>query len=257
MLWAALPFGLIWLVVIYFAAKKIQKDTKGKEKYDEADMDFEEIVITEKERRTTNVFIISFILLIIYGIWAKQGTNYSIFVMLILSFIISFVSGFGLENGLDSLTRGMGKMASMFLLFILLNVLLELINLGGGFQALGDILLGLVDRFGRESLLILASFVGGFGVDGAAVAQLQITHDLFAPALEVYNFPMEMWAIALIAASRITTSVYPTANMVGQMGIARSDNMKAMLFGGWSVSVAALLYIIVWAFVGLRIFFPG
>lgn len=257
MLWAALPFGLIWLVVIYFAAKKIQKDTKGKEKYDEADMDFEEIVITEKERRTTNVFIISFILLIIYGIWAKQGTNYSIFVMLILSFIISFVSGFGLENGLDSLTRGMGKMASMFLLFILLNVLLELINLGGGFQALGDILLGLVDRFGRESLLILASFVGGFGVDGAAVAQLQITHDLFAPALEVYNFPMEMWAIALIAASRITTSVYPTANMVGQMGIARSDNMKAMLFGGWSVSVAALLYIIVWAFVGVRIFFPG
>ena len=166
------------------------------------------------------------------------------------------MSGIGVQNGMDALVKGMGKMAGMFFLFILLNVLLELINMGGGFQALGNILLGLTAKLGRKSLLILASFVGGFGVDGAAVAQLQITHELFQPALEAYNFPMEMWAIALIAASRITTSVYPTANMASQMGIAKSNNMKAMLFGGWSVSLAALLYIILWAFIGFTIFFP-
>lgn len=256
MLWAALPFGIIWLVVIYFAAKKIQKDTEGKESYEEAQFQYEEMTVTDKERRTTIAFIIGFIVLIAYGMISGQGTHYSILVMIILSILITLMSGIGVQNGMDALVKGMGKMVGMFFLFILLNVLLELINMGGGFQALGNILLGLTAKLGKESLLILASFVGGFGVDGAAVAQLQITHELFQPALEAYNFPMEMWAIALIAASRITTSVYPTANMASQMGIAKSNNMKAMLFGGWSVSLAALLYIIIWAFIGFKIFFP-
>lgn len=257
MLWAALPFGIIWLVVIYFAAQRIQKKTEGKESYEESNLKYEDVIVSDRERKTTFVFIIAFIALIAYGIISKQGTNYSIIVMLVLSILITFVSGIGLENGINCLTRGMGKMAGMFLLFILLNVLLELINMGGGFQALGKILLGLTHKFGKQSLLILASFVGGFGVDGAAVAQLQITHELFAPALEAFNFPMEMWAIALIAASRITTSVYPTANMASQMGIAKSNNMKAMLFGGWCVSLAALIYISLWAFIGFKFFFPG
>ncbi|WP_422487045.1 TRAP transporter large permease subunit [Gudongella sp. DL1XJH-153] len=255
MLWAALPFGIIWLVVIYFAAQRIQKNTKGKEKYDEADTNVDEVEITKEEILTTKVFNISFALLIGYGIYTGQGTSYAIFVMLALSIIISLVSRVGIEKGLGHLTTGMGKMASMFLLFVFLQVMLDLINLGGGFEALGDILMVMVDNLGREALMIAASFVGGFGVDGAAVAQLQITHDIFAPAVEAYSLPMEMWAIALIAASRITTSVYPTANMVGQMGIAKSNNIKAMLFGGWAVSLAALVYIIAWSFIGIRIFF--
>lgn len=80
------------------------------------------------------------------------------------------------------------------------------------------------------------------------------THELFEPAIKAMQLPMEMWAIGLIAASRITTSIYPTANMASQMGIARSKNLKAMLIGGWSVSLAALLYIVFWAFLGEKIF---
>lgn len=69
-------------------------------------------------------------------------------------------------------------------------------------------------RCGQAALMIIGSFVGAFRVSGAVVAQIQVTHDLFAPAVEAFKLPMEMWAIALIAGSRITTSVYPTANMV-------------------------------------------
>lgn len=255
MVWAALPFGIIWLVVIYFAAQKIQKETEGKEAYDLEEMHIEAEEITPVQIRTTRAFVLTFLLLIGYGILTGQGTNYALLVMIILTGVTALFSKMGFNRMLEVLTDGMGKMVDMFLLFLLLDVMIAFIEMGGGFQALGEYLMVLVNKGGAFGLMIAGSFVGGFGVDGAAVAQLQITNDLFAPAVEAMNLPMEMWAIALIAASRITTSVYPTMNMASQMGLAKGDNIKAMLFGGWSVSLAALLYIVIWSFVGGKLFF--
>lgn len=254
MKWAALPFGIIWLVVIYFVALKIQKDTKSWDKYE--DISYTETdKPTKEQRRTTLVFAIGFIALIAYGMISKQKTNYVPFVMLALAFITGFAGKMKVDKILSVLTKGMGKMVNMFLLFILLDLFIDMITMGGGFEALSVILLGLIENTGRVGIMLVGSFVGAFGVEGAAVAQIKITHEMFAPAIESMNLPMVMWAIALIAASRITSSVYPTANMVGQMGIARSKNLKAMLFGGWCVSLAALVYIIFWSFIGEKIFF--
>ncbi len=255
MLWAAIPFGLIWLVVIYFAALRIQKKTKGIEEYDLSEFGEHDTEISLEHKRITAIFMISFIVLVGYGIIKGLGTNYAIFVMLSLAIIIAIVSKMGIGKGFDVFCEGMAKMVSMYLLFVFLNVMLELIDLGGGFEALGEHLMVLVDKGGRSLVPIIGSFVGAFGISGTAVAEIHITHELFAPAVAAYNIPMEIWAIALIAASRITTSIYPTANMVGQMGIARSNNLKWMLFGGWAVSMTALLYIVIWSFVGLRFFF--
>jgi hypothetical protein len=154
-----------------------------------------------------------------------------------------------------SVAAGMGRMSELFLAFIFLDVFINMIQIGGGFQALSVVLMKMLKFGGKPMLLIVGSFVGAFGVDGAAVAQIKITHELFYPAVKAMGLPIEMWAIGLIAASRITTSVYPTGNMVSQMGIAESDNLKAMLIGGWAVSVAALVYIGFWAFIGEKLFF--
>ncbi len=256
MKWAALPFGLIWLMVIYFTALKIQKNTEDWDKYEDIDVDklaiFEP---TPENKRTTLIFVIGFLAAIAYGIYAKQKTDYVPVVMLFMALLTGLSARLKLDETIEALVKGMGHMAGMFLLFILLDPLLGLIQIGGGFAALSQVLLGLLDKGGRVLLMLVGTFVGAFGVDGAAVAQIQITHELFAPAVKAMELPMEMWAIGLIAASRITTSVYPTANMVSQMGIARSKNLKAMLIGGWAVSLAALLYIIFWAFIGEKIFF--
>ena len=95
-----------------------------------------------------------------------------------------------------------------------------------------------------------------FGINGGAVAQLQVTHDLFASALETAKVPMEVWALALICGSRVTTSIYPGSNMIAPMGLARSESLKAMLFGGWAVSMTSILFIIIWSLVGMPLFFP-
>jgi Na+/H+ antiporter NhaC len=175
--------------------------------------------------------------------------------MLSLCFITGISARMKFDDIFSGLVEGMSKMAGMFLLFVLLDTFLDMVYLGGGFEALSEILNAIIGKGGRIALMIVGSFVGAFGVEGAAVAQIKITHELFAKSVEAIELPMEMWAIALIAASRITSSVYPTANMIGQMGIARSKNLKAMLVGGWAVSIAALLYIFFWSFLGFNIFF--
>lgn len=256
MKWAAIPFGLIWLIVIFFTALRIQKRTKDWDQYDDVDIkDIEKFKSTSTQKQTTGIFIVSFLVLIAFGIISGQGTSYVPFVIILMSFITGISSRMKFDDIFTGLTSGMGKMASMFLLFLLLNPFLEMITLGGGFEALSEIIKSLIEEGGRFVLMIAGSFVGGFGIDGAAAAQIKITHDLFASSVEDFHLPMEMWAIALLAASRITTSVYPTANMMGQMGIARSTNIKAMLIGGWAVSLASLLYIVLWSYLGIKIFF--
>ena len=102
--------------------------------------------------------------------------------------------------------------------------------------------------------MIIGTLVGSFGINGGAVAQLTVTHEMFLPSIEVCGLPMELWAIALICGSRVTSSIYPGANMIAVMGTARSTDMKAMLLGGWAVSMVSILYIIIWSFVGPMLF---
>ena len=254
MKWAALPFGIIWLVVIYFVALRLQKNSNNQEHYDLEVYAVQKFTSTPTDRRATGVFIAGFAVMILYAVCTKKGTEFVPIVMLTLALLIGLTSKMKMDDIFKFFCSGMGKMAEMFLAFILLDVFIAAITLGGGFEALSKYLLVLVEKSGRESLLFIGSFVGGFGVDGAAVAQIKITHELFAAAVEAYKIPMQMWAIALIAASRITTSVYPTANMISQMGIAESSDLKAMLTGGWAVSVTALIYIAFWGFYGERLF---
>lgn len=255
MLWAGLPYGIIWLIVIYFVAMKIQKDPKYDEVY-VIDENIDEVVITKDQRRTTVAFLLTFIGLVIYSLITRPGTAYTVFVVIVLMLVIGVFSKTNLPNCFKLLSKGMATMSGTFFLFILMNVMLVYVNLGGGFDSLGDFFLSFVSESNRALVVILGTLVGSFGINGGAVAQLQITHDLFAAAIETTKVPMEIWAIALICGSRVTSSIYPGSNMIAPMGLARSESIKAMLFGGWAVSMASILFIIIWALVGMPLFFP-
>ncbi|MEA5135333.1 MAG: TRAP transporter large permease subunit [Candidatus Fimivivens sp.] len=255
MLWAALPYGLIWLVVIYLVALRIQKDPKYDEVY-QLEENVAEIVVTPEQKRTTIAFIVTFVALVIYSMFTKPGTAYTVFVVIILMLVIGLFSKKGLSDCFKQVSKGMGSMAGIFLLFILLNVMLTYVNYGGGFEALGKLFLSMIGEGSRSLVVIFGTLVGSFGVNGGAVAQLQVTHDLFSAALESTKVPMEVWALALICGSRVTTSIYPGSNMLAPMGLARSESLKAMLFGGWAVSMVSIVFIIIWALIGMPIFFP-
>lgn len=252
MLWAVIPFSLVWIIATLFAVSKIQKKSKGIEVYEITDdmIDINSIVITKEEKRTTILFIIAFAVLVGFGVFTKQGTNYAIVVMLILAIVIAISSKIEIDSAIDTFVEGASKMTNMFLVFILFEVMFTMINLGGGFTALGDLLSGLVSGGGKAIVMIVASLVGGFGIEAAAVAEINIVHKMFIDLVTQVNLPMEIWATAILAATRITGSVYPTANLAGQMGIARCSNMKAVLKVCWIGAAALWVWVILWSFVG-------
>ena len=86
------------------------------------------------------------------------------------------------------------------------------------------------------------------------MAELQIITDMFMPMIESSGLPLQMFAISLLSATRLTGSIYPTSNMIGQMGIAHSSNTKLMLQGNWISILPVILFVIIWAFVGINFF---
>ena len=252
MLWAVIPFSIVWLASTWYAALRIQKKYKGIEVYEITDdmVDINSIVITKEEKITTILFILSFIALVAYGIITKQGTSYAIIVMLILSVIIAIFKRIEIDSAINTFVEGVSKMSNMFLVFIFFEVMFVMINLGGGFEALGELLTGLISGGGKAIVVIIASVIGGFGIEAAAVAEINIINEMFKELVASVNLPMQIWATAILAATRITGSLYPTANLAGQLGIARCNNMKEVLKASWIGAAALWLWVIVWAFVG-------
>lgn len=252
MLWAVIPFSIVWLGATIFAVTKIQKKYKGIEKYEltEDMVDIKSIVITKEQKITTLVFIFAFIGLVAYGVITEQGTSYAVIVMLILSAIITLCSRMKIDDALDTFVDGVSKMTNMFLVFIFFEVMFVMMDMGGGFEALGNILTNLVSAAGKQAVLIVASVVGGFGIEAAAVAEINILHEMFSSTVVQVGLPMEIWATAILAATRITGSLYPTANLAGQLGISRCTNMKEVMKASWIGAGALWAWVILWAFLG-------
>jgi len=261
MLTAALPYGIIWLITSYFAIKRVQKQTKDITPYVGESFD-QTFVATSKHRKLTVLFAVCFIGFILYSIITRQGIPYLVFVMMMLCGIVGVASGNSPDDVFKTAITGMAPALPLFIMFLLFGPMFEMMTVMGAFEALAQIFSGLVGLIGdgsgvfsKAALTILASFVGGFGIEGAAVVQMQITHKLFSTTLDIVQMPMELWALALIAASRITSVIYPTGNMIGQMGLARSDDVKAMLKVGWTVALFVILFVCVYAFIGAAFLF--
>ncbi len=252
MLWCVIPFSIVWLGGTVWAVKRNQKKLKGIETYEitEDMLDINKMELSKKQKHTTLLFVIAFIALVVFGVATGQGTDYAVIVMLILALVLVVSSRIEIDEALDTFSEGASKMTNMFFVFIFFEVMFTLINLGEGFEALGNLLTGLISGGGRSIVLIIASFVGGFGIEAAAVAELTLVHEMFIDLVTQVGLPMEIWATALVAATRITGSVYPTANMAGQLGIARCDNMKSVLKISWAGAIALTLWVIIWAFLG-------
>ncbi|HBC27657.1 MAG TPA: C4-dicarboxylate ABC transporter permease [Ruminococcaceae bacterium] len=251
MIGAVIPFSVFWLGGMWFAVKRTQRRTEGKEKYEltEDITNLDDVTVTPRERLTTISFLVAFVALVVYGILTKQGTNYALLVMIVLSAVVGIVGRMDIDHVVDSLCAGIATQAKMFVVFVTIDVLLNLVTLGGGFDALSN-LLGSVAGDNATAVMLIASVVGGFGIEAAAVAEIKIIAEMFGAAAVSAGLPMSMFAIAILSATRLTGSVYPTTNMVGQLGIAQCDNTKEMLQANWIATASVVIFVVVWAFIG-------
>ena len=185
----------------------------------------DQVVITPRQKRTTVAFLISFVLLVGYGIATKQGTNYALMVMIVLAAVVAIFGGIEIDRSVDCITKGVASQANMFLIFVSIDVLLNLVTLGGGFDALSNLLGGLAGN-SPTAVMLVASVVGGFGIEAAAVAEIQIITDMFGGLATQVGLPMGCFAVSILAATRLTGSAYPTTNFAGQLGTAQCSNTK-------------------------------
>ena len=103
----------------------------------------------------------------------------------------------------------------------------------------------LIDAGGTIIFTIITTFIGVFGITGAAVAQEQILHSMFLPTAQAIGFPMHIWALILLVGSQITSFVIPGSDLIAPMGLARSNDLKSMLKNGYVIAALTIAYVVI------------
>lgn len=242
---AGIPLAIIVWGSTFFMACWTQRRTEGKETYAEADKEATSFVPNERCKRATLVFLIVMAIMIVYGLYIGAGASYAILVMMAASIIVGMVGGLSLKDSLTAMITGGSKMFWMFFMFVLFDPFLNYVSASGAFNAVAELMKPLIDVGGKVAFLMLSAAVGVFGISGTGVAQAQITHELFLPMVNSMNIEMGIWSLIVLVACQITFFVTPTVDMVGQMGLARSKNIKAMLANGWVLTIITFGYVLV------------
>lgn len=187
--------------------------------------------------------------MIVYGILFKGGAAFVLTVMLVVSFVTGLVGGMNPGEIVSAIITGGSRMYKMFFMFVLYDPFMGYITASGAFTAIAELMNPIMSQVGSVGFMILSTLIGIFGVSGAAVAQAKVMNDMFAAFVSDMNIPMGLWALVLLVGSQITSFAYPTGDMVGQMGLARSSSLKPMLKNGMMITVFTILYVVVRGFI--------
>jgi predicted histidine transporter YuiF (NhaC family) len=244
-LYASLPVALVTLITTWFMADRLQK--KHADELCENDDNTLSFTPNKQQKRATLIFLIAFLACVFYGLIMQAKTSYVVFVMLFLSLITGIVNKLNLKEISTLLVNGMQKSLHLFLLFILFDPFMELIHQAGGFNALTQLLTPLINLGGKPVLSMLIGVTGAFGMPGAAEATIKMLHQLFLPTVLQLQLPMVSFALCMIFATRVANYAYPGANMFAAMGFAGSENVKAMIQNGLTVTTVQMLFLIIYS----------
>ncbi len=247
---AGIPVTLVCLVVTYFMTKRIQKNTKGVYSYDKV----ESVDINKKPKkevkRATVAFLVTILALVIYGIYIKSGAAYAVAVMFTGAIVTGVVAKLSLNDLFETLVEGASKMVWLFIMFVLFNPFITFIEQSGAFGALVDLLNPLLSSGNKVVFSLVSTLTGIFGIGGAAVAQSVVMDKMFSGFVTGLGVSSGLWAMILLIGSQITSFAYPEADMLGQMGLARSKDLKNMVKLGVVVVVANLILVLIRSFIG-------
>ncbi len=241
-----LPMAVVTWVTGFFMVRWIQRRTEGVAAYEESDLIKEEHTLGDEARRGTWAFVLTLLVLIVYGVAIKAGYSYAILAMLVTSFITGLAARRSLVQILQAIYTGASRLIWLFFLFWLFNPLVTLVGQTKAYDALLEALKPLLSVVGGYGFAVLATLVGWLGVSGAAVAQVVLMNEVFGPTVQQVALPALAWVAVLLASSQIDWfGPFPNADMIGQMGLARSNNLRMQLYNGWAIMAAnAVLFLI-------------
>lgn len=230
LLCAGLPVSVVMWIGTFIIAKKVQKETEGKEDFgsDMEPMD-ENYSIDSTTKRATTAFLLTMAAMVVYGIATKGGASFVILVMIVAALITGIFAKMPIGQIFDNLMEGCGKMMWLFFMFLIFNPFLNFVTQSGAFDAMLALLEPLIGSGGKVGFTLLTVLVGIFGINGAAVAQAMMIDSLFHSFLPGLGISMELWGLIVLIGHQITSFAYPGVDMIGQMGLAHASNIKPML----------------------------
>lgn len=245
LLYASIPIALVTIVVTWVMASRLQVQY-AHETFPH-DATEERFVPTPRQNMATIVFILAFIACVAYGLIFQAKTSYVIFVMLFLSLLTGTVGGLRIGKVFQLLVEGMKKNFHLFFIFFLLGPMLDLVQKAGGFDALMKLFIPLEHFGGKIVLSILIGITGAFGMPAASAAVIKMLHEMFSPVALEMNLSIITFAFSMLLATRITNFAIPGANMFAAMGFAESQNVKAMIKNGLTVTAVQILFLVIYS----------
>lgn len=241
----SLPISLITLATTLIMARRLQKDYP-EELFDTIE-DEETFIPTKWNNYATSLFLLSFTLCVAYGLIMHATTSFVIIVMFFLAFLAGLSGSLSFTRIFSLIISGMQKNLNIFLIFILLDPFLNLVQNAGGFTSLAHLFIPLEHMGGKPLLAILVGITGAFGMPAASAAVIKMLYDIFHSSVIEMGLPITTFAFSILLATRITNFAYPGANMFAAMGFVESLNVKAMIKNGLAVTCVQLSFLIIYS----------
>lgn len=164
--------------------------------------------------------------------------------MITVSIVTAIAGGIKLNTMFDIMSKGAGRMLSLFFMFVLFDPFVSFIDEAGAFKALAQLLTPLIKTGNKLLFSLTSTLTGVFGISGAAVAQSVVLNKMFAQSASQIGIPATMWSLILLVGSQMTSFAYPGADMICEMGLAESKDIKSMIKLGITIVISCILFIL-------------
>jgi H+/gluconate symporter-like permease len=245
MMAAGIPLAVLVLVITYIMSNKIQKKTLGMYAYENIEEYEDNYVASNQVKKAALAFGLSMAALIGYGVYLQSGSSYAILVITLSAAITGFAGKLNPNDLVDTFIKGASRMMWLFVMFILFNPFINFIAEAGAFEKLVSLLNPLLKSQSKVIFSFVAALTGIFGVGGAATADNIVMDNMFEPLVQQLNVSPSLWALILLVAGQITSFAYPEADMIGQMGLARSKDMKNLVKYGIIVTIGSVILVVI------------
>lgn len=242
---AGIPLAVLVLTLTFIMANRVQKKTLGVYAYDNIEKPKDEYVAGSEVKKAALAFGLSMLLLIAYGITLQSGSAYAILVISVSAVITGLAGKLHPNDLVDTFIKGASRMMWLFVMFVLFNPFISFIAEVGAFEELVSMLKPLLESQNKIIFSFVAAMTGIFGVGGAATADNIVMDNMFKPVIQNLGISSSLWALILLVAGQITSFAYPEADMIGQMGLARSKDMKNLVKYGVIITACSVILVVI------------
>lgn len=248
-LYASLPLSAaLWIATFLFVKLTLKKSLIEHSYPEEVLQSIDEMHNEKASRatiRATAAFVVTLLTLIVIGIIIQGGVTFALVVISVTGTVTGLFYGIRPNDIAENFFEGAKPLVWLFFLFVFFSPFIYFVGQMGGFESLRLLLDPIVSGTSGVVTVIITTLTGVAGIPGAAVAQSVILDEMFSGVFQSAGIPSSLFVLMLLAGSQLTEFLYPVSDTLMNMGIARSNDLKRMMYFGVAATVTALIVIVI------------